>query len=95
MQGGGRVCRLGRLPLPFELGEGPGEASREAVRDVVVARNREHGPPQAAQKAGRLRELFSAPAVAQISTCNHELGLETIDQDGNDHAAAGFGQAAR
>ena len=47
----------------------------------MVARNREHGPPQAAQKAGRLRELFSAPAVAQIATRDHELGPKTLDQN--------------
>ena len=79
---GGGVRRLGGLPLPLKLDEGSGEASREPVRDVVVSGNGDDRPAESSQETGRIRELFSAPAVAQISTCNHELGLETIDQDG-------------
>ena len=77
---GGRVRRLGRVPLPLELHEGPGEASREAVGDVVISGNGKHWQAEAAQKAGRVRQLVLTPAVAQVSACDDELGLEKLDQ---------------
>ena len=47
---GERVGRLGRLPLALELSKRAGEASREGVRDVVIARNRQHGPAERVEK---------------------------------------------
>jgi hypothetical protein len=39
---------LGGLPLALELSPGTAEPRRERVRDVVVARHREHREPKVA-----------------------------------------------
>ena len=82
VQGGGRVCRLGRLPLPFELAERTREARGERVRDVVVPRDREHRRPERAKEPRGARELVCATAVAEIAACDHELRSEALDQNG-------------
>jgi len=80
MQGGGRVGRLGGLPLPLELVERPREAGRERVRDVVIPGNRQDRALEGAEKGGRTGELIRLAAVTQIAAGDHELWLEAFDQ---------------
>jgi hypothetical protein len=75
------IRRLRRLPLSLEGTEGVREARRNGVRDVVIARNRQHGPAKAAQESSRLGELALAAAMAEIPARDHELGLKPLDQD--------------
>jgi hypothetical protein len=48
----------------------------------VVPGNGQDRGTQGTQEAGRVGELLLAPSVAEISTRDHELGLEALDQDG-------------
>jgi hypothetical protein len=47
----------------------------------VISGNREHRAAEAAQESSRIGELVLLAPVAQIPTCDHELGLEPVDQD--------------
>src|SRR5262249_32939817 len=69
------------LPLPLELAERTGETGWERVRDVVIARDREHRRPERTQKPRRANELVLAPAVTEVAARDHELRLETLDQN--------------
>ena len=46
----------------------------------MVARNREHGPVEAAQEARRARELILSATMAQVTARDHELRREPLDQ---------------
>ena len=46
----------------------------------MISGNGKHRQAEAAQKAGRVRQLVLTPAVAQVSACDDELGLEKLDQ---------------
>ena len=47
----------------------------------MVAGDREHRPPEAAQEAARVGELSFTAAVAQIPARDHELGLKPLDEN--------------
>jgi len=81
VQRGGGVRRLGRLPLPLELAEGPREARGKRVRDVVVSGDREHRGPEVAQELRCAGELVVASPMTQIAAGDDKLGLETLNQD--------------
>jgi hypothetical protein len=57
-----------------------GEASREGVRDVVIARNRQHGPVEAVEEPRGAGELVFASPVAQIATRDDQFRLEALNQ---------------
>ena len=61
------VDGFGRVPLVLEALPRSREAGREAVRDVVVARHRQHGSVQSTQKRGRPRVLVGPPAMCEIA----------------------------
>ena len=82
MKRGRGVERLGRLPLSFEGAERAGEARRERVRNVMVARNREHRRPQRAEESRRIHQLSLPPPVTEITAGDDQLGFEAVDQHG-------------
>src|SRR5207253_11198614 len=76
----GLVDGLGRLPVALELRERSDEAGREAVRDVVIARNGEHGDAEAAQQSGRALVLVGAAAMRQVAARDQELRPRPLHQ---------------
>ena len=48
----------------------------------MIARNRQHWRPEAAEESGCSRELVLLAPMAQIPARDHELWLEPVDQDG-------------
>ncbi len=70
----GREGALRRPEDALPLGEGPREARREGVRDVVVSRNGEELGTEALQDLVSARELVVAAAVGQIARREHEIG---------------------
>ena len=75
------VQRLGRLPLLLELAKGVGEAGREGVRDVVVARDSQDRRSERAQEARRAGELSLAATVAEIAARHDQLRPKALDQN--------------
>jgi hypothetical protein len=76
----GPVDGLGRVPEPLELVERAREARREAIRDVVVPRDREQRNLERAQES-RCSLVFLAPsAVREVAARDDELGMRAIDQ---------------
>ena len=80
VQSGRGVGRLGRLPLPLELPKRVGEPTREGVRDVVIARNRQHGPVEAVEKTRGAGELVLPSPVGQVAARDDQFRLEALDQ---------------
>ena len=80
MQGRRGVRRLGRFPLALELSKRVGEASREGVRDVVIAGNRQHGPVEAVEEPRGAGELVLPSPVAEVTARDDQLRLEALDQ---------------
>src|SRR5919197_263021 len=78
---GRRERRLGGLPLPLEFAKRTGEARRKRTRDVVISGNREDGPFESVEKARGAGQLALAAAMAEVAARDHELGLETFDQN--------------
>jgi hypothetical protein len=76
----GRVHRLRRLPLPLELLPRPREARRRQQRDVVIARNRQHGCRQVAEHRRHPLVLITPPAVREVTCGDHEIGLNAVDE---------------
>ena len=76
-----RIGRLRRLPLSLEGLERTREARWKGIGDVVIARNREHGPPEAAEESSGIADLARAAAMAEISARDHQFGLEPVDQN--------------
>jgi hypothetical protein len=74
------VNGLGRLPAALELLEGAGEARDRGVGDVVVARDREHGRPETAEKVGGAVVLVGPATVRQVAARDDQLGIEALDQ---------------
>ena len=56
------------------------EATREGVRDVVIARNRQHRPVKAMEETRGAGELVLPSPVAQIAARDDQLRLEALDQ---------------
>ena len=76
----GRVQRLRRLPLALELLPRTREPRRRQQRDVVVARNGQHGRRQAAQQRRDMLVLIASPAVREIPRRDDEIGLNAVDE---------------
>ncbi len=58
------------------------EPGRNGRRNVVIARDRQNGPVEAAQESCRIGELAVAAPMAEIPARDHELGLKPGDQQG-------------
>src|SRR5207342_2297957 len=80
---------LGGLPVSLELVERLPEPGRERVGNVVVARDRQHRGSQGAEICGRRGVLVRLSAVREVSACDDEFGLDSLDQ--GSQAALGGG----
>src|SRR5438128_10043433 len=76
-----RIGRLRRPPLALESAERARESRRKGIRDVVIARNCQHGPAEAVEESGGIGELALAPPMAEVAARNHQFGLKPVDQD--------------
>jgi hypothetical protein len=74
------VDRLGCLPVTLELRKGLREARDRRVRDVVVARDGEDRPSEAAEEARGPLVLLRTAAVGQVATRDDQLGIHALDQ---------------
>ena len=82
-QAGGGVERL-RVAEGAAPGlEGPGEAGRERVRDVVIAGHREEGEADGVEEPARPLELLGPAPVGQVARGQQELRLEACDEPGS------------
>jgi hypothetical protein len=80
VQPAGRVHRLCRLPLALELLPWARKPRRRQQRDVVVARNGQHGRRQAVQQRRDTLVLITPPAVREVARGDHEIGLNAVDE---------------
>ena len=76
----GREDGLGGLPVPLELVERLPEPGRERVGNVVVAGDRQHRRPEERRYAAAAACWSRLSAVREVSACDDELGLDSLDQ---------------
>ena len=68
------------LPLLLERLPRSGEAGRRKKRDVVISGDGEHGRPQAPEHRRRAGVLLARPAVREVASRDHEIGLDAPDE---------------